>query len=339
MAKYRKRSPRLGRGLSSLISQPVQVDPPSTDTSLLASGPVTGVLDEPTVVSPTQPGEAVGSPDMADAGLVYVDVTGLVPNSRQPRRNFDKVALQHLADSIKADGLMQPVIARPAASQDGDQPRYEIVVGERRWRAASMAGLGRIPAIVHRLDDQQMAQWSLVENLQREDLNPMERAEAYARLANDFGLSHEEIATSLGLDRASVSNMLRLLKLCDFVQQLVRDGHLSMGQARALSGLSDAVAQQQLAQQAIRQAWSVRQVEKAVKAIDITATRSAPSSRHANRSRPAHLADLEQQLSEQLQTKVKLRPGRKKGSGTLSIEFYSLDQFDALLAKLGAQMQ
>ncbi len=224
---------------------------------------------------------------------------------------------------------MQPIIVRPTGSgQDG----YEIVTGERRWRAAQIADLARIPAIVRDLNDRQLAEWALIENLQREDLNPIERAEAFSKLIDQFGLSHEEAGSRVGMDRSSISNHLRLLGLSEPVKQLIREGLLSMGQARALAGLSDVDQQRMLAERAVRQGMSVREVESAVRRFTKGGTISTKA---RQRSSSPYLADLEKQIAEQLGTKVHIRAGRKKGAGTLSIEFYSLDQFDALVGRLG----
>ncbi|MEX0885330.1 MAG: ParB/RepB/Spo0J family partition protein [Phycisphaeraceae bacterium] len=288
-------------------------------------------------------------------GLRYLSMDALSPNPHQPREHFGEVSLQRLAASIKADGVMQPIVGRPApaplpstgTTSTQTSPPFELVAGERRWRAARLAGLERIPAIVRELDDRQLAEWALVENIQREDLNPLERAEAFHGLVERFGLSHDDVAGRVGLDRSSVSNLLRLLRLDGDVQALVRDGRLSMGQARAIAGLESVEAQRQIAQRALREAMSVRKVEQLVKRwaeADAAGVAAPAGGRGASGARNrggggAYLADLEQQIAEQLQTRVRIRTGRRKGSGSLTIEFYSLDEFDGLLEKLGVQTQ
>jgi ParB family chromosome partitioning protein len=197
--------------------------------------------------------------------------------------------------------------------------------------------LATIPAIVRELDDQQMAEWALIENLQREDLNPIERAEAFQRLTEDFGLSHERVAARVGLERSTISNLLRLLSLCDHAKQLVRDGLLSMGQARAIAGLSDSAQQKHVAELAVRRGLSVREVEKAVRGLAQGHDAALTTRSSASGGRSAYLADLEKQIGEQLGTRVAIRAGRKKGSGKLTIEFFSLDQFDHLLSRMGVQ--
>lgn len=317
-----KRKPRLGRGLSSLMTKPVPVAVPENPEAGLA-------MTAPPVTMPAviEPAESQSGTD-TDEGLRDLDIKQIVPNAAQPRRKFDSAALEGLAQSIRAEGVMQPVIVRA----NGDA--YELVAGERRWRAAQMAGLTVVPAIVRELDDLQVAQWSLVENLQREDLNPIERAEAFRNLSEKHRMSHEQIADQVGVERSTITNALRLLNLHPDVRSLVIDGHLSNGQAKALVSVSDPDRQFMLARQAIQSAWSVRQVESAVrKQVTSSATtkKVPPSS--------AHLADLEQQISEQLNTKVQIRPGRKKGTGTLGIEFYSVDQFDELLSRLNIKTE
>lgn len=342
-----KRTNRLGRGLSSLMARPVTITPPSIEESIEQDSRAD---ETPTAIATAEPvstanatatpelSTATTSPDnrASNAGLVYLSVHVIQPNRHQPRQHFDQTALQQLADSIRAEGLIQPIVVRPL-SQPDVQATHELVAGERRWRAAQLAGLEVLPAIVRELDDQQMAEWALIENLQREDLNPIERAEAFQHLIDRFGFSHEQVASRVGVDRSTVSNLLRLLMLSEPVRQLVQAGRLSMGQARALAAVSDKQLQLTLANQAIRQEWSVRKIEQAVRAAIEGQPDTGPIA--PAKARTGHLRDLEEQIGQQLNTRVRIRPGRKKGSGTLSIEFYSLDQFDAMLAALGVQTE
>lgn len=370
----RKRPARLGRGLSSLMAQPVPVSPgqeespaetpvappvveaDSQEDARDGSGsPAKSKAARPSVKAEVKPGKqaeaameadfvsddgAGAASDEVGAGdrLRYIAVSALHANRHQPRQQFDEQALGRLSQSIKDDGLMQPIVVRPA--QEGGQAdgqAYEIVAGERRWRAAKLAGLEVVPAIVRELDDQQLAEWALIENLQREDLNPIERAEAFRNLVEKFQLSHDDVAQRVGVERSTISNLLRLLNLDESVQDMLRAGQLVMGQARAIAGLSDPDQQRQVAQRAVKQGLSVRQVEQLVRALsqgEAAAGEPAPK-----RVRSAYLADLEQQIAEQLSTKVKIRPGRKKGSGTLTIDFYSLDQFDALIGRMGVSTE
>jgi len=230
--------------------------------------------------------------------------------------------------------MMQPIVVRPIK---GAANQYELIAGERRWRAAQEVGLVAVPALVREINDEKAAEWALIENLQREDLNPIEKAEAFQRLGHQFGLSHAEIAQRVGLERSSVSNLLRLLDLSDFVRDLIRENMLTMGQARAIAGLVDPALQRGLAERAVREGLSVRQVEDEVRRLQ-QGGRVAPPGK-GNRGATHALSDLEKQIAQQLGTKVKIKAGRKKGSGTLAIDFYSLDEFDALLARLDVKAE
>jgi ParB family chromosome partitioning protein len=231
---------------------------------------------------------------------------------------------------------MQPVGVRPG-SQAG---RYTLIAGERRWRAAQRAGLTALPAMVREVDDQAAAELALIENLQREDLNPIERAEAFQRLANEFELSHDAIAEQVGLDRSTVTNLMRLLKLCPPCRQLVRDGLLSMGQARALASVSDDAQQQALAERVVRDGLTVRAVEQAVRELGRpTGSAGKPAASASSTAGPSpHLVDLQRQLTDHLGTKVQIKPGRKQHTGTLAIEYFDNTQFEKLLEQLGLQL-
>ncbi|QDU35544.1 putative chromosome-partitioning protein ParB [Poriferisphaera corsica] len=293
---------------------------------------------------PVGPQQNVGEKG-GDMGLRYLAVSEIVPNRYQPRQEFDERALGALSESIKKDGLMQPIIVRAMEEADEEGHRFELVAGERRWRAAQLAGLDVMPGFVRELDDEQLAEWALVENLQREDLNPIERAEAFKRLAEVFSLSHSDVAERVGVERATVTNHLRLLKLCDDVRAMLRRGDLSMGQARALAGIEDEGIQLAMAKKAVAEAWSVRRMEMEVRKLargqggDGDAKEKEAGDDEAKVRKAAQMADLEKHLAEQLSTKIKIRPGRKKGSGTLSIEFYSLDQFDDLIGRMGVKFE
>lgn len=304
--KEAKTKRRLGKGLGSLISAPVAVE---------------------TAPAPQRP--AGDSADEQSAGVARIDLSVITPNAMQPRQEFDNAALQGLAESIRSSGVMQPILIRPQGAG------YEIVAGERRWRAARMAGLDRIPAVVREATDQEAAEWSLVENLQREDLNPIERARAYQRLVDDFALNQEAIGRLVGTDRSNVSNHIRLLDLDPETTKLVTAGLLSMGHARSLLGVIDDRARIKLAEQIVRDGLSVRAVEQMVARIRQGGGEAplAPPS-----PRQAHHADLARQMSDQLGTKVRIRSGRKKGTGSLVIDFYDAEQFDGLLGRLGCRV-
>jgi ParB family chromosome partitioning protein len=290
--------------------------------------------------------------------LAYLSVKAIRRNPYQPRQSFDQQGLERLAQSIKSEGLMQPIIVRPLGSGQPSvggqlaEVGYELVAGERRLRAAQLAGLTQIPAIVRTLDNQQLAEWALIENLQREDLNPVDRAQAFEKLIKQFGFSHEQVAERIGIDRVTVSNLLRILNLCSFAVDLIRGGVMSTGQAKALAGVEDHELQKLLAERAVSQGWSVRQLEWEVKRVAAGGIGGAgggapPPRPPAPRPRPpeagkiksARMRDLEEQIGKQIGSRVRVRPKRKKGTGTLEIEFYSLDQFDALLQKLGVKME
>ena len=320
----KKKPSRLGRGLSSLMATPVPVESGAEGSAAVAVSETAGVVA-------SGPDAGSGSLDTEQGGYTRLKVGVIGANATQPRQRFDETALQQLADSIKREGLIQPVVVRPVGAG-----RYELVAGERRWRAAGLAGLDSIPAFVKQLDDRQVAEWALIENLQREDLNPIERAEAFQRLGDAFGLSHEAIAERVGLERSTVTNLLRLLKLSPPVRDMVVRGLLSMGQSRALTGIEDPAQQLLLAERVVKEEMSVRQVEAEVKALGQDSAKASPRKTTA---RPAYLDDLERQIGEQLSTKVQIKTARKKGAGTLSIDFYNIDQFDELLAKLGVETQ
>lgn len=257
--------------------------------------------------------------DTDQEGVREVDIDLLVPNRFQPRTDFDEGKLNELAQSIKANGVLQPILARKV---DG---RYEIVAGERRWRAAQLAGLFRIPVVVKSIKDDRLLEVALVENIQRENLNPIEAAKAFYRLHSELGLAHDDIAHRTGKDRTTVTNYIRLLKLPKEVQHLLAEGKLSMGHARALLALDSATDQKELAQKAVKGSWSVRQVEKAVTREDPgkssiqveTKTDLDPNVKHA-------LEELERVLG----TRVRLHPQGNRGS--LEIEYYSADDLNRI---------
>lgn len=230
---------------------------------------------------------------------------------------------------------MQPIIVRPRLARGPDDAAYELVAGERRWRAVMLLGMERVPAIVREIDDRTAAEWALIENVQREDLNPIERCAAVQRLIDEFGLTHQELGERLGLDRASVSNLLRLCDLDSFTRDAVRTRRLTQGHAKALLGVTKLELRHTLARAAIASGWSVRELERRVQhALQPAPTTGGQPVPGAPRT-SAHLASLEKRLSEHLGTRVALQLGRRKGTGRLIIDFYSLDQFDGLLSRLG----
>lgn len=268
----------------------------------------------------------LGATEDAAAGemLTTLAVDALQPGRYQPRTRMDPGALAELAESIKRQGVMQPILARPL-----EAGRYEIVAGERRWRAARMAGLASVPALVREVPDRHALAIALIENLQREDLNPLEEAAGVKRLIEEFGMTHQEAAEALGRSRAAVSNALRLLELAPPVQELVREGKLDMGHARALLALP-VLRQIELARDAVARRLSVRQVEARVARLS-----ARPGARRATGRADPDVARLEEELSGRLGTTVNIRSGPKPGAGRLLIHYSSLDQLDALLRRLG----
>jgi len=239
----------------------------------------------------------------------------------QPRQHFDQDALQELADSLKVQGMIQPILVRPFAGG------YEIVAGERRWRAAQLAGLQSIPAIVRELDDQSVAAVSLIENIQRKDLNPLEEARALQRLQTEFGMTHQAVAEAVGRSRAAVTNLLRLLDLHDEVKVMLDRGDLDMGHARALLGVPPE-RQLSLAEEIIAKGLSVRATEKLVRDDKNPPAKAAPP-----KSRDPDIVSLEKSLGETLGAKVAIRH-QDGGSGKLEINYTSIDELQGILAHI-----
>lgn len=242
----------------------------------------------------------------------------------QPRIEIKAETLQELADSIKSHGIVQPIVVRPA----DDPNRFEIIAGERRWRAAQIAGLHEIPAIVRAVSDQVAASIALIENIQREQLGPLEEAQALHRLIHEFGMTHQEVAEAVGRSRASVSNLLRLLELQAEVKKLLQAGDLEMGHARALAGLPVAM-QAQAAREIVAAGMSVRQTEKLVKTLR---TPKKPRPRLEKTLDP-DVRRLEESLGERVGAKVTIRCGAD-GKGSLSINYNSLDELDGIIAHI-----
>ena len=269
------------------------------------------------------PGQGMADTDTAGQ-LSTLPVDLLQRGSNQPRTDFDKEALQELAESIRAQGVLQPVMVRPL----DDSGKYEIIAGERRWRAAQLAGLHEIPAVVRELDDQTAMCIALIENIQREDLNPLEQARGLARLAQEFDMTHDDIAGSVGRSRSAVTNMLRLLELCDDVKRLLESRQLEMGHARALLTLSEQ-QQKWAAQQIIKSGLSVRAAEALARRLQKAKTVLKPGQDRVD----PNVKLLETELSEQLGAAVSIQQ-RKQGKGTLRIAYDSLAQLDGILDKI-----
>lgn len=268
-------------------------------------------------------GEEPSAAAPGEEAMRDVAIDALQPGKYQPRTRMDQDTLKELAESIKGQGVMQPILVRPIAGG-----RYEIVAGERRWRAARMAGLASVPALVREIPDQQALAVALIENIQREDLNCLEEAHGLQRLIQEFGMTHATAAEAVGRSRAAVTNLLRLLELAPPVRELLAEGKLDMGHARALLALP-AGRQLELARVAVARQLSVREVEHRV-----SGQSRKPAAPQAHKQPDRDIARLEADLSDRLGTTVNIKPGAKKGSGKLIIAYGNLDQLDALLAKL-----
>jgi ParB family chromosome partitioning protein len=277
--------------------------------------------------APTAPEQALNQVDGAYFEEIAIDA--IAPNPRQPRRTFDEEALEELSASIIEVGLLQPVVVRKL-----EEGKYELVMGERRWRASTQAGLEKIPAIVRETQDTDMLRDALLENLHRQQLDPLEEAAAYQQLLDDFGATHEQLAEKIGRSRPHITNTLRLLNLPPAVQRRVAAGLISAGHARALLSLDDAQAQERLAARIVAEGLSVRTVEEIVKIGDDT---PAKSSRRPNANKPVapalrHLAD---RLSDVFDTKVKVELGRNKGK--ITVEFATVDDLERIVKAMSPE--
>ena len=287
---------RLGRGLDALLSKPI--------ADIAA---VTG--------------------HEADS-LQKIPLELLQRGQYQPRVDMRQDTLEDLASSIKSQGVVQPIVARPLKKENGKVQRYEIVVGERRWRAAQMAGLAEIPAVVRDVSDDAAIATALIENIQREDLNPLEEARALERLIREFDLTHEEGARAVGRSRATVSNLLRLLDLSDKVKPMLESRQLEMGHARALLSISNKTQQFDAARQVVKKGLSVRETEQLVRRV--LSNQAGKKTKSVSTAPDADIRRLEVEISGKLGAKVRIAH-TKKGSGTLVINYNSLDELDGIL--------
>ena len=256
-------------------------------------------------------------------GTLMVKLSKVEPNREQPRKNFDEDSLQELAESLKQFGMLQPILVQ----NRGDY--YEIIAGERRWRAAKIAGLKEVPVIVRELTDQEIVEISLIENIQREDLNPIEEAQAYKRLLTEFHLKQDEVAERVSKSRTAVTNSMRLLKLCDEVQKMVVDDMISTGHARALISIEDPEEQYLIAQKIFDEKLSVREVEKLVK--DLHKPPKPP--KEENKTLQAIYQEISERLKQSLSTKVSVS-AKQNGAGKIEIEFYNHEDLERLLERI-----
>ncbi|HUQ76350.1 MAG TPA: ParB/RepB/Spo0J family partition protein [Burkholderiales bacterium] len=256
-----------------------------------------------------------------DEELAQLPVGALRPGKYQPRTRMDEKSLAELADSIRVRGVIQPIVVRPVGPS-----QYEILAGERRWRAARIAGLERVPAVIREVPDEAALGIGLIENIQREDLNPLEEARGLKRLIDEFKLTHEEVAGAIGRSRAGVTNLLRLLELASAVQEMVQDGRIDMGHARALLSLSRA-RQVEVAEQVAARGLSVRETERLVQQASV-----APAARAAANPLDPDSRRLQDELAESLGATVHLKP-RREGRGSVVIEYSSLDELQGLVKR------
>lgn len=294
----------LGKGLDSLI--PNSVLKPATPEKLAEENKVSVKTEE-------------------KAAETMVKITKIEPNREQPRKHFDEEALNELAESIKHYGLISPILVQDK------KDHYEIIAGERRWRAAKIAGLKEVPVIIREYTEREIAEIALIENVQREDLNPIEEAMGYKRLIEEFDLKQEEVAECVSKSRSAITNSLRLLKLSEEVQKYLVDGELSMGHARALLAVEDSEKQTFLAKKIINEKLSVRDVEKLVKNLD-KPVKEKPT---PDTQLQAIYESYEEKIKQSLATKVKISPSVKtKGAGKFEIEFYSTEDFERILERI-----
>ena len=309
MNSGKKEKPKhLGRGLASLL------------------GPIILETDEAKQAFPAPAVVANFPPDKElQTSMREIRIDSISPNPYQPRTTWDEEELADLANSIRANGVVQPIIVRPS------QAGYQLIAGERRLRAAQLAGLAVIPALVRQATDEQLLELALVENIHRTNLNPIERARAYQNYLNTFSLTQTEAAERLGEDRSVVANYLRLLDLPEEIKQMLTDGRLTMGHARAMLALPTDELRRKLANRAMAGRLSVREVERLVrKYLGAAGVAGAKV-----RSKPAHILDLENKLTGQLGTKVTIEARRNGQRGRIIVEFYSLDEFDRITEKMG----
>ena len=292
---------RLGRTLDSLLSKPVDDSQAVSGSSTAGTGTESDVLRN-----------------------IPLDL--LQRGQYQPRDDMRQDTLEDLAASIKAQGVVQPIVVRPIASKSGGSQRYEIIAGERRWRAAQIAGLQEVPAVIRDVEDDAAIAMALIENIQRENLNPLEEAKALDRLIREFDLTHEQAAKAVGRGRASVSNLLRLLELSDRVKHLLESRQLEMGHARALLGITNRTQQLDAAKVVVKKGLSVRETEQLVRRMLSVGDQKATTKSEKN----ADIRRLEIEVSEKLGARVTVDHG-SKGAGKVVINYNSLDELDGIL--------
>lgn len=259
-----------------------------------------------------------------EGGIIFLDINQIKPNTKQPRKNFNDEKIDELARSIEVHGIIQPIMVRPASEG------YEIVAGERRWRAARRASLKNVPCIIRELNEEQNMLVAIIENMQREDLNPIEEAEALNLMISTYGLTQEEVSKSIGKSRPYITNSLRLLKLPSLVQEMVIKGELTNGHARAIAGIKDKKKQEEIAKHAVELGLSVREVEELTSGSGKISSKAKPKARVRVKNR--EITDIEEELKTVLGTKVNINNGTRRGK--IEIEYYSKDELERLLELL-----
>lgn len=287
----------LGRGLSALLGEPAE-----------------------------SPAAVIESPD-SSAGVKEIEVSRISGNPEQPRTRFDAKALDELASSIAANGIVQPIVVRRAGS------RYQIVAGERRWRAAQRAGLHKVPVVIKEVSDDKILEIALIENIQREELNPIEEANAYRKLIDTIGLTQEQLSERVGKERSLIATSMRLLKLPEEIQKLIEEGKLTAGHGRALLLTDDKAIQIRTARSIIEKQMSVREAERTVKRAAAEG-RVTVANKHVTQTTDPNVRHAETKLMRSLGTNVKIRPSGKGNSGKIEIEYYSAEDLDRLYSLL-----
>ncbi|MBK8676626.1 MAG: ParB/RepB/Spo0J family partition protein [Cellvibrionales bacterium] len=312
---------KLGKGLDALLGSALKKTQPEEHTSTEAIA--AAIAAAPTI--------AMADKTPKDGQLVKLPVEWLQRGKYQPRRDIDQEALQELANSIKAQGVMQPIVVRPVSNAEKPAARYEIIAGERRWRATQLAGLDTIPAVVREVGDDAAIAMALIENIQRENLNPIEEAVALQRLKDQFELTHQEVADAVGKSRVTVTNLLRLMSLTDEVRRMLERGDLEMGHARALLGLAEN-AQRDAAKSVADKGLSVRQTEALVRNIQ-QQPEANKASKNVEPELNPDIRRLQTDLSEKIGVPVQVLHSNK-GSGKLVLRYNSLDELDGILAHI-----
>ncbi|HOW58775.1 MAG TPA: ParB/RepB/Spo0J family partition protein [Candidatus Omnitrophota bacterium] len=310
----------LGKGLSALI-------PDSYVKEQQDAAVATQYEEQKQAVVETLPpkDEVLIQKDLASEAFQLLPIAKIIPNEDQPRKKFNNETIEELANSIKEKGVLQPIIVKRV-----NESQYKLVCGERRFRAASLCGLSEVPAVIKDVATEDFLEWALIENIQREDLNPLEEAEAYQRLVEERMLSQEEVAKRVGKNRTTVTNILRLLRLPDEVKLYLSEGRLSSGHARALLGLLTPEHQRHMAKRIVEENLSVRQVE-AIVGRSVAHKRKAKTARHLS----AEIVDLETRLTHFLGTQAKIYPRKNQKEGRIEIQYFSLDDLDRVLQKIG----